>query len=165
MLNRVSLIGHLGADPEVHSTNSGAKVVNFRLATSERWKDKETGEKKERTEWHTIVVFNEGLAKVAEQYLKKGSKVYVEGKLQTRKWQDKEGADRWSTEVVLTNGGDAKITMLDSAGTNGSGRPPAAESPDDYGKGDSYDTRGKRDPNPDAGAGKFERELDDEIPF
>jgi single-strand DNA-binding protein len=102
-LNKVQLIGNLGKDPEVRHTNDGRAIVNFSLATTEKWRDKSTGERKEKTEWHTVVVFNEGLAKIAEEYLKKGSSVYVEGQLQTRKWVDKEGNDRYSTEVVLQN--------------------------------------------------------------
>lgn len=101
MLNKVMLIGHLGKDPESRRMQNGNAVVSFALAVSERWRDKASGERKERTEWVNIVIFNEGLAKVAEDYLRKGSKCYIEGKMQTRKWQDKSGADRWSTEVVL----------------------------------------------------------------
>lgn len=119
-LNKVSLIGNLGADPEVRSFSNGNKVCNIRLATSEQWKDKATGEKRERTEWHTVSIFQEGLVRVAEQYLKKGSKVYIEGKLQTRKWQDQSGADRYSTEVVL-HGYDGKLVMLDGRGTGDGG--------------------------------------------
>jgi single-strand DNA-binding protein len=113
-LNKVCLIGALGADPEVRTFSNGGKVCNLRIATSERWKDK-NGDKQERTEWHTVAIFGDGLAGVAERYLRKGSKVYVEGKLQTRKWQDKDGNDRYSTEVVLQGPG-AVMTMLDSAG-------------------------------------------------
>jgi single-strand DNA-binding protein len=102
-VNKVTLLGNLGRDPEVRSTNDGRQIVNLSLATSDSWKDKNTGEKRERTEWHRIVIFNEGLAKVAAQYLRKGSKVYIEGSLQTRKWQDQDGKDRYSTEVVLQN--------------------------------------------------------------
>ena len=112
-LNKVTLIGRLGADPEVRSFQSGGKVCNMRLATSESWKDKD-GNKQERTEWHTIAIFNEGLAGVAERYLRKGSQVYVEGQLRTRKWQDQAGADRYATEVVL-QGPQAKMVLLDSA--------------------------------------------------
>lgn len=102
-LNKVQLIGNLGKDPEVRNTQDGRAIVNFSLATTEKWRDKSTGERKEKTEWHTIVIFNEGLAKVAEKHLRKGSSVYVEGQLQTRKWTDKNGDDRYSTEVVLQN--------------------------------------------------------------
>ena len=111
-LNKVMLIGHLGKDPEIRKTQDGRSVANFSLATSESWKDKNTGEKKEKTDWHNVVVFNEGLAGVIEKYVKKGSKIYVEGKLQTRKWQDKDGSDRYTTEVILQNF-DGKIILLD----------------------------------------------------
>lgn len=110
-VNKVILVGHLGADPESRSFQSGGGVVNFRLATGERWKDRSTGEQKDRTEWHSIVVLNEGLQKVATQYLRKGSKVYVEGQLRTRKWQDQAGADRYSTEVVLGAFGSAMVLL------------------------------------------------------
>ncbi len=111
-VNKVILIGNLGRDPEVRSFQNGGKVCNLRIATSENWKDKNTGERKERTEWHSIAIFQEGLVRIAEQYLKKGSKVYIEGKLQTRKWQDQSGQDKYSTEVVL-QGFDGVLTMLD----------------------------------------------------
>jgi single-strand DNA-binding protein len=113
-INKVILIGRLGADPEVKSFQSGGKVCNLRLATSETWKDKNTGERKEATEWHTVAIFGDGLAGVAERYLRKGSQVYLEGQLRTRKWQDQAGADRYSTEVVL-QGPQAKMVLLDSA--------------------------------------------------
>jgi single-strand DNA-binding protein len=112
MLNKVMLIGHLGKDPEMRKTQDGRAVANFSVATSESWKDKNTGEKKEKTEWHNVVVFNEGLAGIIEKYVKKGSKIYVEGKLQTRKWQDKDGNDRYTTEVIL-QGFDGAIKLLD----------------------------------------------------
>lgn len=111
-VNRVIIIGNLGRDPEVRSFQNGGKVCNLRIATSETWKDKSTGERKEKTEWHSVAIFNEGLVRIAEQYLKKGSKVYIEGALQTRKWQDQSGADRYSTEVVLQGYGGT-LTMLD----------------------------------------------------
>jgi single-strand DNA-binding protein len=111
-VNKVILIGNLGQDPEVKSFQNGGKVANLRIATSESWKDKQTGERKERTEWHTVAIFGEGLVGVAEKYLRKGSKIYVEGQLETRKWQDQSGADRYSTEVVLRGPGSA-LTMLD----------------------------------------------------
>lgn len=112
-VNKVILVGNLGADPEVKRTQDGRPVVNLSLATSESWRDKNSGERKEKTEWHRCVVFNEGLCKIAEQYLKKGSKIYLEGSLQTRKWQDKDGKDKYSTEVVL-NGFNSVLTMLDT---------------------------------------------------
>jgi single-strand DNA-binding protein len=123
-INKVILVGNLGRDPEVHATQAGGKIVNFPLATSESWKDKQTGERKEKTEWHLVVIFNPGLADVAEKYLKKGSKVYLEGALQTRKWQDQSGADRYSTEVVLQNF-RGELAMLD--GRPAAGAAPAAE--------------------------------------
>ncbi len=118
-LNKVMIIGNLGADPEIRSFQNGGKVCNLRIATSETWKDRTSGERQERTEWHTVAIFSEGLVNVCENYLKKGSKVYVEGKLQTRKWQDQSGQDRYSTEVVL-RGFDGTLTMLD--GASGGGR-------------------------------------------
>lgn len=134
-LNKVMLIGHLGADPEVRQTTQGVPVVSLRVATSERYKDKRTGQDKEQTEWHSVVIWGrhdgDSIATVAEKYLKKGSKVYLEGKLQTRKWQDQNGNDRWSTEIVL-RGFDAKLELLDRK--EGGGRPPAPDSPDDYGQ-------------------------------
>lgn len=162
-VNKVILVGNLGADPEIRRLNNGNLVVSFRVATSESWRDKNSGERKERTEWHSIVVFNENLAKLAEQYLKKGMKVYVEGQLQTRKWEDQQGATRYSTEVVLQNF-RGELQMLDRQNN----RPPGAESPDDYGSGDSRgssnssqsDQRGDHDHQ-----GGASRELDDEIPF
>ena len=154
-LNKVELIGRLGADPEVRSTNDGRKIVNMNIATSETWRDKSTGERKERTEWHRVVIFNEGLAGIAEQYLKKGSQVYVEGMLQTRKWQDQSGQDRYSTEVVLKQF-NGNIVLLGSAG--GNGRPAPSE--DDYGttttRPDSFATGPASGVSPD---------LDDDIPF
>jgi single-strand DNA-binding protein len=119
-VNKVILIGNLGADPEVRSFQNGGKVCNLRIATSENWKDKNSGERQERTEWHTVAIFSEGLAGVAERFLKKGSKVYLEGQLRTRKWQDQQGQDRYSTEVVLQGPG-AVMTMLDGAPGGGGG--------------------------------------------
>ena len=113
-VNKAILIGHLGQDPEVRTFSNGNKVCNLRVATSESWKDRETGERKERTEWHTVSIFNEGLVGIAEQYLQKGSKVYIEGQLQTRKWQDKDGADKYTTEVVL-QGFNGTMVMLSKA--------------------------------------------------
>ncbi len=119
-LNKVMLIGNLGADPEIRSFQNGGKVANLRIATSEQWKDKATGERKEKTEWHTVAIFSEGLVSVVERYLKKGSKVFVEGKLQTRKWQDQNGQDRYSTEIVIQGLGGT-LTMLDGAAGGGAG--------------------------------------------
>jgi single-strand DNA-binding protein len=119
-VNKVIIIGNLGRDPEVRTFQNGGKVCNLRIATSENWKDKSTGERREKTEWHSIAIFQEGLVRIAEQYLKKGSKVYIEGQLQTRKWQDQSGQDRYSTEVVLQGFGGA-LTMLDGRDGGGSG--------------------------------------------
>lgn len=119
-VNKVILIGNLGADPEVRRMQDGRPVVNLRIATSETWRDRNTGERREKTEWHRVVIFNEGLAKVAENYLRKGSKVYIEGQLQTRKWQDQSGQDKYSTEIVL-QGFNSTLTMLDGRGEGGGG--------------------------------------------
>jgi len=153
-LNKVMLIGNLGRDPEVRRTNAGLPVVNLRIATSESWRDKNTGERQERTEWHSVVIFNENLVKVAEQYLKKGSKVYLEGQLQTRKWQKQDGTDAYSTEVVL-QGFNSQLTMLDGKSSGG-----GAEGRDQGGGGGDFGRSG-----PLGGAASFDKELDDEIPF
>jgi single-strand DNA-binding protein len=153
-VNKVILIGNLGADPEIRRTQDGRPIANLRVATSETWRDKATGERKERTEWHRVVIFNEGLCKIAEQYLKKGSKVYLEGQLQTRKWQDKDGQDRYSTEVVL-QGFNSQLTMLDRAGGGG-----ADMGDNDFG---SQSPAPRRQPAM-AGGGK-RADMDDEIPF
>jgi single-strand DNA-binding protein len=165
-VNKVILVGNLGADPEVRRTQDGRPIVNLRVATSENWRDKNTGERKERTEWHRVVIFSEGLAKIAEQYLKKGSKVYLEGQLQTRKWTDKDNIERYSTEVVL-QGFNSALTMLDGR-SGGSGAGTGA---DDMGSAGSIGTGGDfagsapRERKPAmAGAGKRE-DMDDEIPF
>src|SRR5882762_5735215 len=128
-VNKVILVGNLGKDPEVRRMQDGRPVVNMSVATSESWRDKATGERKERTEWHRVVIFNEGLAKIAEQYLKKGSKVYLEGQLQTRKWTDQQGVEKYSTEIVL-QGFNSALTMLDRAGGGASG---ADQGSDDMG--------------------------------
>ena len=117
-VNKVILVGNLGADPEIRRTQDGRPIANLSVATSETWRDRNTGERKEKTEWHRVVIFNEGLCKIAEQYLKKGAKVYIEGALQTRKWQDKDGKDKYSTEVVL-QGFNSTLTMLDGRGGGG----------------------------------------------
>lgn len=127
-VNKVILVGNLGADPEVRSMQNGSKVANLRIATSESWKDKSSGERKERTEWHTVVIWNDGLVGVVERFLKKGSKVYIEGQLQTRKWQDQSGADRYSTEVVLQGYGGT-LAMLDGAGGGGGERQQQSQEP------------------------------------
>lgn len=159
-LNMVQLIGNLGADPEIRRTQDGRPIANLRIATSESWRDKNSGEKREKTEWHSVVIFSEGLAKIAEQYLKKGMSVYIQGQLATRKWQDQSGNDRYSTEIVL-QGFDAKLTMLGSA--NGGNRPPAADSPDDYGRPSGGGSQ--RQAPQGSQAGSFSRDLDDDIPF
>jgi single-strand DNA-binding protein len=161
-VNKVILIGNLGADPEVRRTQDGRPIVNLRVATTETWRDKATSERKERTEWHRVVIFSEGLAKVAEQYLKKGSKVYLEGQLQTRKWQDQQGQDRYSTEIVLQNF-NAQLVLLDRAGGGGGGYG-GDDSGSDFGS-SSGGTRSAPARQPAmAGAGRRE-DMDDEIPF
>ena len=157
-VNKVILVGNLGADPEVRRTQDGRPIVNLRVATSDSWRDKATGERREKTEWHRVVIFSEGLAKVAEQYLKKGSKVYLEGALQTRKWQDKDGNDRYSTEVVL-QGFNSALTMLDRAGGGG-----ADTGGDDFGSSGPSAARERKPALAGAGAGKRD-DMDDEIPF
>jgi single-strand DNA-binding protein len=148
-VNKVILVGNLVADPEIRNTQAGKPIANLRIATSENWKDKNTGERREKTEWHRVVIFSEGLCRIAENYLKKGSKVYLEGQLQTRKWQDKDGQDRYSTEVVL-QGFNATLTMLDSRNSG-----------DSAGSGASSSFAGEAGPSSSfKGA-----ELDDEIPF
>jgi single-strand DNA-binding protein len=165
-VNKVILIGNLGRDPEVRSFQNGGKVCNLRIATSENWRDRATGERKERTEWHSVAIFSEGLVKVAEQYLKKGSKVYIEGQLETRKWQDQSGADRYTTEVVLRNFGST-LVMLDGREGGGSGGGGGGGGYDDdrgggggYGGGSGGGSGGDR-----SGGGGGRSDLDDEIPF
>jgi single-strand DNA-binding protein len=164
-VNKVILIGNLGADPEIRRTQDGRPVANLRLATSESWKDKNTGERREKTEWHRVVIFNENLCRIAEQYLKKGSKVFIEGALQTRKWQDQSGQERYSTEVVL-QGFRGELTLLDRAGGGASGS----------GGGDFDDAGGDfGSPGPTrkvaaaagarGGSGGGGGDMDDEIPF
>jgi single-strand DNA-binding protein len=169
-LNKVQLIGNLGADPEIRRTQDGRPIANLRIATSETWKDRNTGERKEKTEWHTVVCFNEGLCKVIEQYVHKGDKLYIEGQLQTRKWQDQNGNDRYSTEVVLQNF-NGTLTMLSSPAGNGGGddRGGRDDGSRDYGDQGRQDQRGGfggggRPGNGGTG-GNFSRDLDDDIPF
>ena len=156
-VNKVILVGNLGADPEIRRTQDGRPIANLSIATSESWRDRNTGERREKTEWHRVVVFNEGLCKVIEQYVKKGSKVYLEGQLQTRKWQDNEGKDRWSTEVVL-QGFNSNLTMLDGRGDNQGGGGFSDQS-----GGGSFGQSGP------SGGGSFggpsDGGIDDEIPF
>ena len=163
-VNKVILIGNLGADPEIRRTADGRPIANLRVATSDSWRDKATGERREKTEWHRVVIFSEGLAKIAEQYLKKGAKVYLEGALQTRKWQDKEGQDRWTTEVVL-QGFNSTLTMLDSRG--GGGASDALEdSGSEFGAtGPMSGGGGRRPAAAAAGGGARRDDMDDEIPF
>lgn len=137
-VNKVILIGNLGRDPEVRTFQNGGKVCNLRIATSETWKDRSTGERREKTEWHSVAIFSEGLVRVAEQHLRKGSKVYIEGKLQTRKWQDQSGADRYSTEVVLQGFGST-LTMLDRRGEDGGDGGPAPSSGGGPAGGEGFD--------------------------
>jgi single-strand DNA-binding protein len=159
-VNKVILVGNLGADPEVRRTQDGRPIVNLRVATSDTWRDRTTGERREKTEWHRVVIFSEGLARVAEQYLKKGSKVYLEGSLQTRKWTDQQNVERYSTEVVL-QGFNAQLTMLDRAGDRADFS--ASDSGADFGS--AGPTARERKPAL-AGAGAGGKgDLDDEIPF
>jgi single-strand DNA-binding protein len=171
-LNKVMLIGNLGADPEIRTFGNGGKVANLRIATSEQWKDRQTGERKEKTEWHTVAIFSEGLVGVVERYLKKGSKVFVEGKLQTRKWQDQNGNDRYSTEVVIQGMGGT-LTMLDGAPGGGgmSGRSGCGN----YGGGAGGGYGGGNDAGGGSQGGGWNQgggapgggydDLDDDIPF
>ena len=162
-VNKVILVGNLGRDPESRTFQNGGKVVNLRIATSETWKDRNSGERKERTEWHSVAIFNEGLANVAERFLRKGSKVYIEGQLQTRKWQDQNGQDRYSTEIVL-QGFNSVLTMLDGApgggggaggGSFGQSRGSSSSGGGSSGGGGSFgQTRGG-----------FADDLDDDVPF
>jgi single-strand DNA-binding protein len=158
-VNKVILIGNLGKDPEVRRMQDGRPVVNLSVATSDSWRDKATGERREKTEWHRVVIFNENLCRIAEQYLKKGSKVYLEGSLQTRKWQDQSGQDKYSTEVVL-QGFNGQLTMLDRAGGGGASSEPS-EGGSDFGS--AGPTR-ERAPAMAGGAARRE-DMDDEIPF
>ena len=167
-VNKVILIGNLGRDPEVRTFQNGGKGCNLRIATSETWKDRNTGERRERTEWHTVAIFSEGLVRVAEQYLRKGSKVYLEGKLQTRKWQDQSGQDKYSTEIVL-QGFDATLVMLDGRGEGGAsgGGGGSYGSGQDQGYGGDYGGDYGSAPAPASGGGgaRPSRDMDDEIPF
>ncbi|WP_184355818.1 single-stranded DNA-binding protein [Rhizobium sp. BK602] len=182
-VNKVILVGNLGADPEIRRTQDGRPIANLNVATSETWRDRNSGERKEKTEWHRVVIFNEGLCKVAEQYLKKGAKVYIEGALQTRKWQDQNGQDRYSTEIVL-QGFNSTLTMLDGRGEGGEGGGRGGRGGGDfgggygggdYGGGDDYGQSGgsggrsggsRGGQSSGGGSGSnFSRDLDDDIPF
>ena len=161
-VNKVILIGNLGRDPEVRNFPNGGKVCNLRIATSENWKDRNTGERKERTEWHSVAIFSEPLVRVAEQYLRKGSKVYIEGQLETRKWQDQSGADRYSTEVVLRPY-TSTLTMLDGRGEGGGNSGGGGYGgPSDGGYDNGPSDGGFGGPSGDGGSS---RDFDDEIPF
>ncbi|OOO21438.1 single-stranded DNA-binding protein [Rhizobium sophoriradicis] len=163
-VNKVILVGNVGADPEIRRTQDGRPIANLRIATSETWRDRNSGERREKTEWHTVVVFNEGLCKVVEQYVKKGAKLYIEGQLQTRKWQDQQGQDRYSTEVVL-QGFSSTLTMLDGRGdaSSGFGGSRGGSSNNDYG--DDYGAPASSPSSNRGGGGNFSRDLDDDIPF
>jgi len=159
-VNKVILVGNLGADPEIRRTQDGRPIANLRVATTDSWRDKTTGERKEKTEWHRVVIFNEGLCKIAEQYLKKGAKVYLEGQLQTRKWTDQSGVEKYSTEVVL-QGFNSTLTMLDgrSAGAGGSFGPD--DPGGDFGSGGPSASAPRRV----AAGGARNSDMDDDIPF
>src|SRR4051794_5893174 len=161
-VNKVILVGNLGKDPEVRRMQDGRPVVNMSVATSESWRDKATGERKEKTEWHRVVIFNEGLAKVAEQYLKKGAKIYIEGALQTRKWQDKDGQDKYSTEIVL-QGFNSQLTMLDRAGGGAGSSDCGAGGSGDFGS--PGPTASRKPAMAASGGGGRRDDMDDEIPF
>ncbi len=183
-VNKVILVGNLGQDPQSRSFQNGGKVVNLRIATSETWKDRTTGERKERTEWHSVAIFNEGLANTAERFLRKGSKVYIEGQLQTRKWQDNNGQDRYTTEIVL-QGFNGQMVMLDGpgggqggGGARSGGGDEWGQSGDDFGGGASFGGGsgsgsgfggGSRSGAGSAGASRpgsaFDSDLDDDVPF
>ena len=169
-VNKVILLGNVGADPEIRRTQDGRPIANLRIATSESWRDRTSGERKEKTEWHTVVVFNEGLCKVIEQYVKKGAKLYIEGALQTRKWQDQTGNDRYSTEIVL-QGFNSTLTMLDGRGEGGGG---GSRGGDDFGGGGGNYGGGNDQPSSSSRggssrggqpAGNFNNDMDDDIPF
>jgi len=166
-VNKVILVGNLGADPEIRRTQDGRPIANLRVATSETWRDKGTGERKEKTEWHRVVIFNEGLCRVAEQYLKKGAKIYIEGQLQTRKWQDQSGQDKYSTEVVL-QGFNSVLTMLDGRGGGGGGA--LSDDGGDLGtsSGGSFGGGGQQRRVAAGGGGRSGgggNDMDDDIPF
>jgi single-strand DNA-binding protein len=157
-VNKVILVGNLGKDPEIRRTQDGRPIANLSVATSESWRDKATGERKERTEWHRVVIFNEGLCKIAEQYLKKGAKVYLEGQLQTRKWTDQSGVEKYSTEVVL-QGFNSNLTMLDGR-SGGAGSLGSDDFSGDFGSGGATSP-----PRRAVAAGGRNSDMDDDIPF
>jgi single-strand DNA-binding protein len=159
-VNKVILVGNLGKDPEIRRTQDGRPIANLSVATSETWRDRATGERKEKTEWHRVVIFNEGLAKVAEQYLKKGAKVYIEGQLQTRKWTDQSGVEKYSTEVVL-QGFNSNLTMLDGRGGGGSFSDDMGGGGGDFGVSSPSSSAPRRA----VPAGARNSDMDDDIPF
>ncbi|EYD71747.1 single-stranded DNA-binding protein [Limimaricola hongkongensis] len=165
-VNKVIIIGNLGRDPEVRTFQNGGKVVNLRIATSENWKDRNTGERREKTEWHSVAIFNENIGRIAEQYLKKGSTVYIEGQLETRKWQDQNGNDRYSTEIVVRPY-KGEMTLLggrgDGGGSGGGYGGGSGGGYDDRGGSGGYDDRGGYGGGNQGGGGS--RDIDDEIPF
>ena len=169
-VNKVILVGNLGKDPEIRSFQNGGKVANFSIATSESWKDKNTGEKREKTDWHNVAIFNEGLVRVAEQYLRKGSKVYIEGQLQTRKWTDQSGADKYTTEVVLQNY-NGTLVMLDGRSDGGgsgggSGGMRSSGGGGSWGNDDGGRSGGGNfGGGSNQGGGAFDSDLDDDVPF
>ena len=159
-VNKVILVGNLGKDPEIRRTQDGRPIANLRVATTETWRDKTSGERREKTEWHSVVIFNEGLCRVAEQYLKKGAKVYIEGQLQTRKWQGQDGQDRYSTEVVL-QGFNSTLTMLDGR----SGGASASLQEGDQAEYSGSPSNGAAAKRGGGSKGGFDKAVDDEIPF
>jgi single-strand DNA-binding protein len=161
-VNKVILVGNLGKDPEIRRTQDGRPIANLSVATSENWRDKATGERKEKTEWHRVVIFNEGLCKVAEQYLKKGAKVYIEGQLQTRKWTDQAGVEKYSTEVVL-QGFNSTLTMLDGRSGGGGGSFAGEDSGGDFGA--AAPSSAPRRAAGGGGGGGRNGDMDDDIPF
>jgi single-strand DNA-binding protein len=168
-VNKVIIVGNLGADPEVKSFQNGGRICNLRIATSEDWKDKQTGEKKERTEWHSVTLNSDGLVGVAERFLKKGSKVYIEGQLRTRKWQDQSGNDRYTTEINV-GGFDGKLVMLDGAKGGGQGGGQSGGSSDGWGGASGGNNQGggqaaSSGSSWNQGGGGFDSDLDDDVPF
>jgi len=161
-VNKVILVGNLGADPEIRRTQDGRPIANLRVATTESWRDRNTGERRERTEWHRVVIFSEGLCKVAEQYLRKGAKVYIEGQLQTRKWQDQSGQDKYSTEVVL-QGFNSTLTMLD--GRSGGGGGGGSDFGGSSSGGGDFGSSGPMGGGGGGGGGSVSSDMDDDIPF
>ena len=162
-VNKVILVGNLGDDPEARSLNNGGEVVNLRVATSETWKDRD-GQRQERTEWHRVVIFNENLGKVAKSYLKKGSKVYLEGQIQTRKWTDQSGQDRYSTEIVLQRF-RGELVLLDSRGGGSGGYGGGDDHGDSFGGGGDFGAPAPRQQQRPAPATSFDTDLDDDVPF